>query len=346
MRMATDADSGLDTFDYTKLSAINTCIRWGLIRYAHHKVMPGGRRAMALEAGSLLHQCFSVVRLFSLGVDQGKMDHMMYHGARLFGADRWDAISAALAASKGDDQTAVRNMTLECLATGGYVDDPFDKRRTYANLETALLYYIQRWDRNRYPVWYRSDDPTESIGVEVPFAIHITAQLAGGGVRRFLYTGRVDGIHTDKSGELVVQENKTASRLGEAWRMSFDTSHQVTGYCVAGSLFTGAPVSRGLVIGLMLPLPVRSLSDALVVEDVRRPPHMKEQWVTWLEHTIAMHDKYMADPLSAPLYTHSCNRYFMPCSFIPICASDPEEQRAILNEMEVEEWSPLHESNA
>jgi hypothetical protein len=51
--------------------------------------------------------------------------------------------------------------------------------------------------------------------------------------------------------------------------------------------------------------------------------------------------QYEGNPYDAPKYTHSCNRYFRPCSFIPFCDADDEEQRTIVREMEDDEWSPL-----
>ena len=63
-RMATDEDKHLPTYDHTKLSAINTCPTWGILRYTHHKKMPGSSRAMALAAGSAAHDAFSAVRLY------------------------------------------------------------------------------------------------------------------------------------------------------------------------------------------------------------------------------------------------------------------------------------------
>lgn len=345
MELATAADMHLPSFDYTKLSAINMCPTWGIIRYTKHKSMPGSGRSMALEAGSALHECFGVVRLMQLGHVQKHMDHMNYQGVKQFGQARWDAITEVTARSV-DVDAIIRNAALECLATANYVDDPFDKRRTFSNLEVSLMYYTQRWDYERYPVWVTNpDDPTSYVGVETPFAVKITAY---GDVnkeqvlKQFLYTGRIDGLHVDRGDELLIEENKTASRLDDAWRMSFNMSHQVTGYTVAASLISGRNVSKGLIIGLTIPLP-RTLSDGLAIEYVRRDDFMKSRWFDWLEYTIDIHDQYVNTPLSAPKHTHSCNRYFRPCSFIPICASDVTEQEDYYNSMETQEWSPLFE---
>ena len=55
MRMATDEDAHLPVYDHTKLSGINTCPTYGILRYSMHKVMPNSKRALALEAGSTSH---------------------------------------------------------------------------------------------------------------------------------------------------------------------------------------------------------------------------------------------------------------------------------------------------
>jgi hypothetical protein len=59
-------------------------------------------------------------------------------------------------------------------------------------------------------------------------------------------------------------------------------------------------------------------------------------------HTIQLAKLYHHDPINAPKYTHSCNRYFRPCSLIPFCYGDDDEQRQFLEEMVDDEWSPLN----
>ena len=65
----------------------------GYTRYSMHKQMPTTGRALALEAGSAMHECFAFVRLVTL-IEQHKdrpefCDKLWYyHGTRLFGADR------------------------------------------------------------------------------------------------------------------------------------------------------------------------------------------------------------------------------------------------------------------
>ena len=54
---------------------------------------------------------------------------------------------------------------------------------------------------------------------------------------------------------LSVHDNKTASRLNDAWSQSFLLSHQITTYCAAATVFTQHAVHNAEVLGLALPLP-------------------------------------------------------------------------------------------
>jgi len=61
-RMSTDEDKEtLTPYDHTKLSAINTCPTWGIVRYSLHKTMGGSGREMALEAGIAAHEAFAAM---------------------------------------------------------------------------------------------------------------------------------------------------------------------------------------------------------------------------------------------------------------------------------------------
>lgn len=346
LSIATQSDlARLTTFDYTKLTAINMCPTWGIIRYGKHKAMSGGGRAMALEAGTVMHECFAAIRLVQVALVQKLPDHADAHGVKQFGAQRWNAIRNAYLEAP-DTPGAIRNAAMECLLTSGYVDDPLDKFRTINNLETSLLYYAQRWDPERYPV-YISDpaEPAALIGVEIPFAIKVSMwNQPIDAPLQFIYTGRIDGLHVNprRDNELIIQENKTAARLNDAWVQSFDMSHQVTGYTIAASLIAQQTITRGLVLGVSIPLP-RDTAQGLSILNVQRPQYMKERWLEWVEHTVGIYNQHINTPLDAPRYTHSCNRYFRPCSMIPMCAVPRDEQEEILAGMEHVEWSPLHE---
>jgi len=343
--MTTDADKHLETYDHTKLAAVNTCPTFGIIRYQMHKTMPGLGRAMALEAGTAMHEVFAWIRLCTLGtqledrpeefVDRTRM----HHGIRLFGAERYNHLRKEVQ-SAGDLLEATRRGAIAVLDTSGFYDDPRDRRRTMSNLEECAYAYIGRW-RWDHPVWMRDpNEPTSDVGIEIPF--DIVVETSGLDMVPFRLTGRIDGIHWDGLKRLTVHDNKTASRLGDAWAQSQTINHQYTGYCVAASVFAQDVVNNCDVIGLAIPLPKTYDFGGFDRVPMTREQHHLKRWLHWLVHTVMLTRLWANDPIHAPKYTHSCNRYFRPCMMIPFCDGDDEEQRRILNEMVTDEWSPLN----
>lgn len=346
-RMATEADHELETYDHTKLSAINTCPTWGIVRYQMHKAIPARGRSMALEAGTALHEVFAYVRLCTLMQQLEELDKSpefqhqcwMYHGTRLFGQERLEHLKSQIREA-ADVMDAAKRGAIAILDSGGFYDDPRDKRRTLSNLEECAYAYINRW-RWDHPVWIRdTDNPTSDVGIEIPFDMVVEINAAS--PFTFRLTGRLDGLHYDGLGRLVVQDNKTASRLGDAWSMAQQVNHQYTGYTVAASTFSGQSVRHYEVLGLAVPLPKSYDFGGFMRELGERGDHHYSDWLRWLVHTINMCRTYTNDPEYAPRYTHSCNRYFRPCSLIPYCYGDHEERVRILEEMVEDEWSPLN----
>lgn len=330
-------DKELPSYDYTKLSNYNVCPVWGIVRYFHHKRMPGAGRAMALEAGGVAHQCFAAVRIYQLYHHQHRHELAIRQLEACYGPSRAEHLRAYLV--ERDAQV----FTLEVLYTAGYYDDPNDRRRTLANLEDLAIGYVARWDFNRYPV-YVSD---ALVGVECSFDLTLNFIRDDGDSKRVRFTGRIDGIHVDPQNQnrVMIQENKTTWRIDDSWRMSYAISHQVTGYMTAARYLTGEDVSTGFVVGTAVPLP-KQAANGFAWEYVTREPYQTKNWFDWFYHTVTQSDQYVSDPLSAPQYSHSCNRFFRPCSLIPLCASDHDEQQRILTEMEHDEWSPLEDPEA
>lgn len=339
------ADLALPAYDNTKLQAINTCPTWGILRYSQHKSMTGpGFRQMALEMGSAAHEVFAAVRLWQVRKYQGHVALADYHGERLFGKTRYDAMLQAVD-EREDDRSQSLAFCLSALETSGFYDDPSDRRRTYTNLEEGCIAYIDRWDWNRMPVWIRDEaDPHSDIGIELPFDVVLSFVLQGGEQVSYRFIGKADGLHV-RDGKLYLHENKTASRLDEAWRQSFLLSSQVTGYCLALSVWAGSSIENAEIYGLSIPLPKSYDFGGIVRESVSRHAHHFKHWFSWFLHTVQLEEAYRNDPVHAPRYTHSCNRYFRPCSMIPFCDADEDEQKQILEEMFDDVWSPLHDAN-
>jgi hypothetical protein len=335
----------LPWFDNTRLTAIATCPRWGLIRYMENKAMTTGGRAMALEAGSACHEFFAAVRLYQLGFVQGHIGHMLYKGNKLYGEDKFTKMRECIPFEheykKGDWSQEALRFCLTALYQSGYYDDPEDRYRTMSNLEAACIGYFDRWNFDSRPIYVRDIDDVKSfVGVEDSFDVVVDFE-DGTKVR---FTGRIDGVHLNK-GEVTPDENKTTSRINEAWSMMFHTAHQVTGYNVAISTMLNLPVMNSRVLGMAIPRPTNGM-NCLEFIDLTRNEHDVNDWAVWFRHLVDIYFKYAEDPVTAPRYAHSCSRYFRPCSFISLCAStSPEERRNIMdNEMVTQAWSPLDEA--
>ena len=342
-------------YDHTKCSNINTCPTWGVIRYSLHKKMEGASRAMALEAGAAAHEGFAAVKWYQFHSKQAVTTTLSRiaenQGARIFGEDRFERMKNTLSKT-ANERTNVINFTLEALYSSDFYDDPNDRNRTVSNISDSLIAYIDRWDMDRYPIWIRDEeDPYSDLGIEIPYDIRVDVVYSIGSGRTakehhkaIRYTGKIDGLGWDAPGVLISMENKTGARIDDAWLAQWILSHQITGYNVAATTFTGVECTRAFVEGMKIPLG-KVVSDGIRKEAVNRSQTMFSKWVEWLIHTVEIDERYRDQPLDAPMYTHSCNRYFRPCSFVPLCAEDDREQKElILEEMTHDEWSPLEDS--
>lgn len=350
-RMATDEDAHLEAYDHTKLSNINVCPTWGILRYSMHKRMPGSSRAMALEAGSASHEAFSAVRWYQLHSHQAETKTLKAitekHGLRLFGDTRYSRMRDVLS-DGATHRTNLINFAIESLESGEYYDDIGDTRRTISNISESIIAYIDAYDMKRYPIWIRdANDPDSDVGIEIPFDIVVTVTWNEGTGTDLTsqslesrFTGKMDGLHWNKD-ELITIEEKTGARLDDSWLSQWVLSHQITGYCLAATTFTELPCNHALVSGMRIPIG-RVPSEGIRREYVPRTPIFFEKWANWFVTSVQMEQYWRDDVVSAPMYTHSCNRYFRACSFLPFCAADSvEEKKQIVEEMETDEWSPL-----
>ena len=350
-RMATPEDSHIPAYDHTKLSNINTCPTWGILRYSMHKKMPGSSRSMALEAGASAHEAFSAVRWYQFHrsvIDKTGAAIAENHVIKLFGADRFQQMKDKLSPN-ATDRTNCINFALEALYSCGFYDDIKDTKRTTSNISESIIAYINDYDFDRFPLWVR--DPTDrdtDIGIEIGFNIVVTITYSMNNMqytKQSRLTGRLDGLHTftdtANKGKLLIIEEKTGSRLDDSWLSQWILSHQITGYCLASATFTGLPCNHALVSGMRIPIG-RIPHEGIRKEMVPRNNHMFEKWANWFVTTVEIEEQWRDQVTKAPMYTHSCNRYFSSCSFLSFCAADEEEKEIILEEMETDEWNPLH----
>jgi hypothetical protein len=344
-RISTEEDkANLVPHDHTKLSAINTCPTWGIIRYSLHKTMGGHGREMPLEAGIAAHDAFAAMNWW-YEARVSKNDNLHYsEGHRIFGEERLSTM-VHTGKSTATDTTNLINFCLEAIHTSDFFDDPSDRNRTISNISEGVIAFIHKYDPKKYELWHSATQ----IGIECVFDIVVSIEYKeydSWQTKDIRLTGKMDALKRNiKQNRLEIHDYKTGYRLDNAWLAQWVMSHQFTGYCAAGTTFTGEDCNHGRVIGMQLPIG-KSPADGIKEEDVPRNELKYDKWAQWLVETVEMDERYKEYPLDAPRYTHSCNRYFRPCSFLPLCdAVDGEEQQAILDEMGIQEWSPLHDSS-
>jgi len=304
---------------------------------------------MALEAGSAAHEGFAAVRWYQYRYYQCKtqvqFQNAEYHGKRLFPNGRYERMTYVLK-DTATHRTNCINFAIEAIESSDFYDDISDTRRTISNINEAMISYIDAYDMIRYPIWIRDvNDPKTDIGIEIPFDIVVTVGYNGTQTLEVRFTGKLDGLHVDpkKDNRLIIEENKSGARLDDAWLAQWVLSHQITGYCVASGTFTGIDCKNATISGMRIPIG-KNASEGIRKETVNRSDMLFNKWAEWFVTSVLMEQEYRDNVGNAPMYTHSCNRYFSSCTFLPFCASDSDqEKQEIITEMEDDEWNVLEE---
>lgn len=360
---AWDDSFDLKGYDFSMINAINTCPMYGITRYVHNKVFTVNEREMALECGALCHNCFAIYRALSIyyrGISESDK-HLQAIGIKhiarfiqevLMDIDEAKAVEFCheLLKQAEEKTTPLAKYTIFSdflIDNSGYYDDPDDKKRTIENIKSSLLSYLSNFLEliQDEPVWINNSEEIDTlVGIEIPFDLKVTITFVANGEEQeqiLHFIGKLDGIHTRKDGTLIIHENKTASRLDDSWVDQWYNSHQITGYCLASSFFTGVNCLQARVLGMQIPVPKYS-GYAFRMERVDREKHYFEDWCRWMLFNHEIIEEYKDTPEIAPKNTHACCKYYKQCAFTFLCVNSAEERKRIINEEMIEhEWSPL-----
>lgn len=355
----------LKGYDFSMMNSINTCPMYGITRYVHNKVFTINEREMALECGELCHNCFAIYRALSIyyrGIKENNENLIaigIKHIARfiqevVMDVDEAKAVEFCheLIEKAEEKTTPVAKYTIFSdflIDNSGYYDDPDDKKRTIENIKSSLLAYLSNFldliiDE---PVWIEDETNIDTkVGIEIPFDVRVDIEFEANNalnIQVIHFIGKLDGIHVRKDGSLIIHENKTASRLDDSWVGQWYNSHQITGYCLAGSYFTEQNCMQARVLGMQIPVPKYS-GYAFRTERVDRETHYFEDWARWVLTVHQVIEEYKDHPEIAPKNTHACCKYYKQCAFTYLCVNSAEERKRIINEEMVEhKWSPLDE---
>lgn len=331
--------------DYSAVTAMYMCPTWGAVRYGMQRKVKGMNREMALDAGHAMHDVFAATRVWNLMVKQQLFDHGVQAMIRMWGNDKMLDMLAIFNQERSDKfgEYHRAEFVLHALFTSGFYDSPYDKRRTLDNMETATHFYLQMADKHN-PVWVANiNDPFAPIGIEQPF--HCIVETMGRWGKTYGLYGKIDGIEMNKKGIPKLAENKTTWRIDDAFRCSFDTSHQITGYMAAARALYGIDLVDANVYAMTIPL-TKSHVDSYARVPVKRTAENHDEWAQWFVEGHKMYDKYagIRRVQKAPKYTHSCSRFFRACSMIPLCSTPKAEWKDFFKETMVEhKWDPTAE---
>lgn len=282
-----------------------------------------------------MHEVFAGVRIWQLAKVQRLPKHALATADRIFGKARWSNVIGSATAKADRDQ--LMELAFAILDSSGFYDDAREKTRTISNMQICSICYIDEMlgKMERWPIYVEDKkNPKSVVGIEQPF--DVVLEFVDGKLIR--YIGTIDGLVWETSKErLVLDENKTASRLDDAWRDSFKMANQVSGYCAASTSVFGFPVMNARVTGLRIKA---GGGEDVIPLPVKRDISFVFNWAHWLRHTVEMYEHYENDYENAPRYTHSCNRYFRPCSLLSFCSDTPSGRAEQWDQMVPADQSP------
>ena len=337
-RLATDSDLAraearggtLPLLSFSSITSYHTCPTYGCATKSYGRTPSEQKRRTALDAGKVSHDVFAAARLYQL-IDAGMIGHAQHHAQRILGESRSESCWDQLKTKTSDPMMRRYNFCIEALYTSGYTDDPYDKYRTFANIEETLMAYITSYDYARYPVLVLDhNDPHSFVGIETPVVLYCAFEIDSD-IVECLVVGILDGMHYDirDLNRFIVNENKTASRINEAWLESFRVDHQISMYALMASLVLHKEITDVHVYGSPIPLG-RGRTQK---QPLKR--HMSDylsELTQWILTALTYHETFKTRPMEAPRYTHACRRYNSMCSMIPVCAVPRDERMTELQD--------------
>jgi len=287
-----------------------------------------------------MHKVFAMVRIWQLIRRQGLFDHGAVAATRIFGAELWDRM---VKETRGfDERDELLAMCFLVLHTANWEDDPKDIIRTMNNMEVAAIEYADERLRamDQFPIWVADvNDPHKPVGIEQVFDVVLLYEDG----YKIRYIGTIDGlvVDIDRGHLATLEDNKTASRIDSAFLNALHMKYQFTGYLACSTAVFGMQVLNGRVLGVKIKR--ANTGENYVSAPVSRDYDAIAKWgidLRWFIQTL--YEPFGPDDYeNAPRFTHSCNRYFRPCSLIPFCTDTPEGRKiAFEQEMVPADLSP------
>lgn len=201
------------------------------------------------------------------------------------------------------------------------------KVRTRYHLARAVVWYLDHYATDPLKTFIL---PSGKPAVELSFRLPLPIEVAG---NPMLLCGHIDRA-VEFNGSLWASDYKTTKSLTRQFFDTFELSHQMTGYAVAGKAILEQPVKGVWIDGIALQVRGVKLARA---PTTRSAGQVKEYFELLTD--VAERAERAYDTDHYPMNTASC--YF--CEFKTICKQPPEFRDKHIN-MHYERkpgWNPL-----
>lgn len=189
---------------------------------------------------------------------------------------------------------------------------PRGSKKTRACMEGALVYYFVHFPlgRDLTPVTM----PDGALGIELHFAWP-TNVLHPQTATPIPYEGRIDFLAADAEGDIWVVDEKTTSRIGDAWANQWYLDAGQTGYVEWARRIFGERVRGSRIRGIGCAGAEYTKCECIVAipawETTRWRAQMQSDLKRWRDmHVAEQYDRVL---------DHACALYNSPCEFLPRC---------------------------
>jgi len=193
--------------------------------------------------------------------------------------------------------------------------DAGDSAKTAIAMAGALLAYCFQYPFEDDFVKPIQISPSRS-GIEFSFALPLPLNHPVTG-DPIMFAGRSDMICAYKeTGDIMIEDDKTASQLGSSWSRQWDMDSQMAGYIYAAHQF-GIPVIGGIFRGVSI---LKNGYGHAQVIQTRHEWELARWYEEFLNDVYAMLKAWESGVFSQTLDKAACAAY-SGCSFKPVCSS-------------------------
>ena len=305
-----------NSLDISTMGDILCCPFKGFVKFVKCKTSES--KSNALLAGTLCHECYNLVRLLSVIIDNANDIGIVERALK--------EIKFNVDIDKLKTYNDIYPVVNEYIKQYDYIDDPKDKKRTKLNISNSIKAYIDEFkDRMRIYKVYVDDD---IIGTEVKFDVSMDEY-----VKDYRLIGKIDAIYVSRNGnELFAVENKTTSMLNENTLINHENSYQMIGYSFAIERMLNRKCNGSILEIHSVPI------NAIGV--VCTSIQINELKVIDFINAFKLCIESVKNPI---LNRFGCTRFMKLCEFFTICnnTESVEERNEMISKLEDNTWSPL-----